>query len=112
MQSIYKHIVYDYLALNNTYKLCSAYTAYFLEGSPFHLGVDEVEHNDKPAVLDKNVGRECTLVLKRTDGKVDFATGVFQGETDTHFWLKVAGIHDTYFLKTDIQKIEFKTEAV
>jgi hypothetical protein len=100
------------LEVNNAYKCCSAYTAYFLEGSPFHLGVDEVEQNIKPAALDKNVGRECTLVLKRTDGKVDFATGIFQAETDTHFWLKVAGIHDTLYLKADVQKIEFKTEAV
>ena len=71
-----------------------------------------MEQKDKPTVLDKNVGRECTLVLKRADGKVDFQTGIFQGETDTHFWIKLAGIHDNLYLKTDVQKIEFKTEAV
>ena len=97
---------------NSEYKLCSVYIAHFLEGSPFHLGVVEVEQKEPIAALDKNVGRECTLVLKRSDGKVDFATGIFQAETATHFWLKVAGIHDTLYLKTDVQKIEFKTEVV
>lgn len=68
--------------------------------------------NDIGCALDKDVGRKCTLVLKRTDGKVDFQSGIFQGETTTHFRLKVAGIHDTLYLKTDVQKIEFETEAV
>lgn len=62
--------------------------------------------------LKKDIGRRCTLVLKRMDGKIDFQTGTFSGETDTHFRLLVDGKNDTLYLKTDVQKIEFETEAV
>lgn len=54
-----------------------------------------------------DVGRRCTLVLKRTDGRVDFQTGTFLGETDTHFRLMLVGNKEILYLKTDVQKIEF-----
>lgn len=54
-----------------------------------------------------DVGKRCTLVLKRTDGKVDFQTGTFLGETETHFRIRLNGGNETLYLKADVQKVEF-----
>ena len=54
-----------------------------------------------------DIGKRCTLVLKRADGKVDFQTGIFLGETETHFRLRLSGGNETLYLRTDVQKVEF-----
>ncbi|MFA6530815.1 MAG: hypothetical protein WCT31_03730 [Candidatus Micrarchaeia archaeon] len=54
----------------------------------------------------KFIGRKCTLVLKRSDGRVDFQTGIYKGQDSTHLVLEMNG-STVFFLLADLQKVEF-----